>query len=164
MDPILDKARAGQNWLEKLVNMIPGFSGYREKELRREADALQREHLAKLLEQCKRPLNDAAAALSRTDLDAINDVETAKKRLDKAIARVRHADRGYGGFFDAVKVDEAMLDRVYQFDLALLENVEAIRARAGELRDRQALVALIAAIDAIDSQLNEREALLSGAK
>lgn len=164
MDPILDKARAGQNWLEKLVNMIPGFSGYREKELRREADALQREHLAKLLEQCKRPLNDAAAALSRTDLDAINDVETAKKRLDKAIARVRHADRGYGGFFDAVKVDEAMLDRVYQFDLALLENVQAIRARAGELRDRQALVALIAAIDAIDSQLNEREALLSGAK
>lgn len=164
MDPILDKARAGQNWLEKLVNMIPGFSGYREKELRREADALQREHLAKLLEQCKRPLNDAAAALSRTDLDAINDVETAKKRLDKAIARVRHADRGYGGFFDAVKVDEAMLDRVYQFDLALLENVEAIRARASELRDRQALVALIAAIDAIDSQLNEREALLSGAK
>jgi hypothetical protein len=164
MDPILDKARAGQNWLEKLVNMIPGFSGYREKELRREADALQREHLAKLLEQCKRPLNDAAAALSRTDLDAINDVETAKKRLDKAIARVRHADRGYGGFFDAVKVDEAMLDRVYQFDLALLENVQAIRARAGELRDRQALLALIAAIDAIDSQLNEREALLSGAK
>lgn len=164
MDPILDKARAGQNWLEKLVNMIPGFSGYREKELRREADALQREHLAKLLEQCKRPLNDAAAALSRTDLDAINDVETAKKRLDKAIARVRHADRGYGGFFDAVKVDEAMLDRVYQFDLALIENVEAIRARAGELRDRPALVALIAAIDAIDSQLNEREALLSGAK
>jgi hypothetical protein len=164
MDPILDKARAGQNWLEKLVNMIPGFSGYREKELRREADALQREHLAKLLEQCKRPLNDAAAALSRTDLDAINDVETAKKRLDKAIARVRHADRGYGGFFDAVKVDEAMLDRVYQFDLALLESVEAIRARAGELRDRQALVALIGAIDAIDNQLNEREALLSGAK
>jgi hypothetical protein len=164
MDPILDKARAGQNWLEKLVNMIPGFSGYREKELRREADALQREHLAKLLEQCKRPLNDAATALSRTDLDAINDVETAKKRLDKAIARVRHADRGYGGFFDAVKVDEAVLDRVYQFDLALLENVEAIRARAAELRDRPALVALIASIDAIDSQLNEREALLSGAK
>lgn len=164
MDPILDKARAGQNWLEKIANMIPGFSGYRDKELRRDADALQREHLAKLLEQCKRPLNDAAAALSRTDLDAINDVETAKKRLDKAIARIRHADRGYAGFFDAVKVDEAMLERVYQFDLGLIENVDAIRARAGALTDRQSLVALIAAVDAVGAQLDERDALLSGAK
>ena len=46
MDPILDKARAGQSSLEQLVNSIPGFKGYREKELRRDADRLQREYLA----------------------------------------------------------------------------------------------------------------------
>ena len=43
---ILDKARAGQNVLEQIANAIPGFKGYREKELRRDADRLEREHLA----------------------------------------------------------------------------------------------------------------------
>ena len=45
-------------------------------------------------------------------LDAINDVETARKRLDKVAARIRYADRGYGGFFDAVKISDAVLDAI----------------------------------------------------
>src|SRR6185436_13358608 len=116
MEPILDKARAAQNLLERIANKIPGFKGYRERELRRDADKLQREHLASLLEQTKGVLNDAAAAATRGGgLDVINDIETARKRLDKVIARIRYADRGYAGFFDAVKVDEAVLERVYEF-------------------------------------------------
>ena len=39
MDPILDKARAGQNALERLMNSIPGFKGYREKDLRRQQES-----------------------------------------------------------------------------------------------------------------------------
>jgi hypothetical protein len=39
-------------------------------------------------------------------VDAINDVEAARQRLDRVAARVRYAERGYSGFFDAVKVDE----------------------------------------------------------
>ena len=34
---ILDAARGGQNVLERLMNLLPGFRGYREKELRRDA-------------------------------------------------------------------------------------------------------------------------------
>src|SRR5688500_8850900 len=129
MDPILDKARSAQNLLERLANKIPGFKGYRERELRRDADKAQREHLASLLEQTKGVLNDVSAAATRGggSLDVINDVETARKRLDKVIARVRYADRGYSGFFDTIKVDEALLERVYQFDLGLLAGVEEVQ-------------------------------------
>src|SRR5262249_13124363 len=127
MDPILDKARAGQNALERLMNSIPGFKGYRERDLRRDADRLQREHLAVRLEEVKKALNRIAADLSRGgDLDVINDVETARKRLDKVANRVRYAERGYSGFFDAVKVDETVLARVYQFDMGLLEDVDGV--------------------------------------
>src|SRR6266436_8844037 len=129
MDPILDKARAGQNALERLMNSIPGFKGYREKVLRRDADRLQREHLALRLEQGKKALNRIAADISRGgDLDVINDVETARKRLDKVANRLRYAERGYSGFFDAVKVDETVLAKVYELDLSLLEGIEAVRA------------------------------------
>ena len=165
MDPILDKARAGQNFLEKIMNAIPGFKGYREKELRRDADRLQREHLAQRLDANKRALNEAANAATRSgSLDVINDIETARKRLDKVANRIRYADRGYGGFFDTVKVDEAMLERVYQFDLRLLEGVETVAAAAANASDADGMKALVAHIDALDAQMADREAILSGVK
>jgi hypothetical protein len=166
MDRILDKARGAQNTLEHLANAIPGFSGYRERDLRRTADGLQREHMASRLEGTKKALNDLSAAASRTGAwDVVTDIETARKRLDKVVARIRFADRGYSGFFDAVKVDEATLDRVYEFDLGLLQNVEAIVGASGEAAQapsgpKAALQSLIGAIDALDTRLGERDALL----
>jgi hypothetical protein len=167
MDPILDKARAGQNALEQIANAVPGFKGYREKELRRDADSLQREHLASRLEQSKKALDGLAAAASRTGaLDVINDIETAKKRLDKVVARIRYADRGYSGFFDTIKVDDGALDRVYRFDLSLLGGVDevpaAAAAAAGAPNVAQAVQAMIAKLDALDAVLSERESILSG--
>ena len=154
---ILDKARAGQNALEGIANAIPGFKGYRDKELRRDADRLEREHLAGQLEACKKGLNDAAAAASRSGaLDSINDIETARKRLDKVVARIRYADRGYSGFFDTVKVDEAALARVYEFDMGLVEDANGIAAAGNDVK------AMIARLDAMDGRLSEREAILSG--
>ncbi len=166
---ILDNARAGQNFLEKLANAIPGFKGYRERDLRRDADKLQREHLATQLDGCKKSLNDIANAATRVGaLDAINDVETARKRIDKVANRVRYAERGYSGFFDTVKIDEAALERVYQFDLALVQAVDALRTAANQAPvapDVPAAVrALIAQIDALDTALEERETILSGIK
>jgi len=169
MDPILDKARAGQNVLEQIVNAIPGFSGYRERERRRDADRLQREYLATRLDDCKRSLNDAASAAARRGaLDAINDIETARKRLDRVANRIRFADRGYSGFFDAVKIDESTLARVYSFDLGLLEGVDAVRTAAqasvAAADPRAAMGTLVASLDALDASLADREAMLAGVK
>jgi hypothetical protein len=160
---ILDKARAGQNFLEQLANAIPGFKGYRDKELRRDADKLEREHLASQLEQCKKTLDQVSRDITRSgSLDAMNDVETARKKLDKAVARIRYADRGYAGFFDAIKVDEQALERVYQFDLGLLSDVQAVRG-AAQLGDAKAAVAgMNASLDALDTRLADREQILSG--
>lgn len=161
---ILDKARAGQNFLEQIANAIPGFKGYREKELRRDADRLEREHLASELEGCKKALNRLASDATRSgSLDVINDVETARKRLDKVVARIRYADRGYAGFFDAIKLDERALERVYQFDLGLIADVQAVKGAADAGGDaKPALSGFIAAVDALDEHLADREQILSG--
>lgn len=169
MDRILDKARAGQNVLERIANAIPGFKGYREKELRRDADRLQREHLADRLDEVKKPLSAIASWATRNAaLDLINDVETARKRLDRVVNRIRYADRGYAGFFDTVKVDEAMLGRVYEFDLSLLGSVDRIHRAAEQATAgtdvKAGLDATIAEIDALDSVLGERESILKGVK
>ena len=165
---LLNKIQSGQNALERIASAIPGFTGYRERERRREADRIAREHLAARIEESKRDLDTLAANASRVGaLEAINGIETARKRTDKVAARLRYADRGYSGFFDAIKVDEAALDRVYQFDLALVNGVEEARAAAkaagvaaGGISP--ALEALVGKLDALDAALGEREQLLSG--
>jgi hypothetical protein len=167
---LVDKIQGGQNFLEKIASMIPGFKGYRDKERRREADRISREHLAVLLEGSKKDLDTLASNASRVGaLDAINDIETARKRLDKVAARIRYADRGYAGFFDAIKIDDGVLDRVYRFDLALLTGVEEAResartagAAAGGVGP--ALQDFIGRLDALDDALGEREQILSGVK
>jgi hypothetical protein len=168
MEPILDKARAGQNALEKIANAIPGFRGYREKELRRDADRLQREFVASRLDENKKALNEMANAATRSgDLGVINDIEAVRKRLDKVAARVRYADRGYAGFFDTVKVDEAALARVYDIDLGLIQGVEAVEAAAkgsGATSVKETVAAMAAGIDALDAQMTDREAVLNGLK
>jgi len=167
---LVDKIQEGQNFLEKIASAIPGFKGYRAKERRRDADRISREHMATVLEGAKKDLDTLSANASRVgELDAINDIETARKRLDKVAARIRYADRGYAGFFDAVKVDDAVLERVYRFDLALLGGVEEAReasraagAAAGGVGP--ALQGFIARLDALDGALAEREQILSGVK
>jgi hypothetical protein len=167
---LVDKIQGGQNFLERIASMIPGFKGYRDKERRREADRISREHMAATLEAAKKDLDTLSANASRVGaLDAINDIETGRKRLDKVAARIRYADRGYAGFFDAVKVDDGVLDRVYQFDLALLTGVEEAResaraagAAAGGVGP--ALQVFIGNLDALDEALGEREQILSGVK
>ncbi len=160
---MLDKARAAQNAAERLANQVPGFKGYRERELRRDADQLTREHLAGRLEGLKQPLAELSVEISRSgDLSGINRIETARKRLDATIARIRYANRGYHGFFDAIKVDEAALGRVYDLDLALLDGVGAILGtQASRVPDVETL---IENLDALGTRLGEREAILGGFK
>lgn len=164
MDRIHDTARGGQNVLERLMNALPGFKGYREKELRRDADRILRDHLAARLDLLKKPLNDAAAAATRSGaLDAINDIETARKRLDRVSNRIRYADRGYAPLFAVLKIDDAALARVYAFDVALIEGVDAIATASAPAGEGGAAVkAMIAEIDALDARLSDRESVLRG--
>jgi len=90
------------------------------------------------------------------------------KRLDKVASRIRYAERGYSGFFDAVKVDETVLAKVYQFDMGLIEDVDGVRAAAAAAAQagdaRAAVQDLIGRIDALDARLSDRENVLRGIK
>ena len=44
-----EAAREQRNWLERLGALIPGFKGYQDRELRRDVDRMQREHISREL-------------------------------------------------------------------------------------------------------------------
>ena len=67
-----------------------------------------------------------------------NRSDRVLKKLDQVENRVRFASYGYAGFFDAVKIEEPQLERIYRFDLSLVEKVEEFERRARELAAKSA--------------------------
>ncbi len=125
----------GRNWLERLSSKIPGYSGYVDRERRRDIDKLHREHLADRLRALKSPLTDVIRELTGSGrLFEVGPVDAAIKRLDHLENRVRFASYGYAGFFDVVKIEQQQLDSIYQFDLALVDHVDKIEAKLAELK------------------------------
>jgi hypothetical protein len=128
-----------RNWLEKLGDKIPGYSGYVAKERRRDVDKLHREHLAERLRATKQPVSDLVRELSATGrLFEVGPLDRVSKKIDQIENRVRFASYGYAGFFDVVKIQEAQLDAIYRFDLALVEKVEELERQARTLSERGA--------------------------
>lgn len=129
MADIYDKIKDSQGLLGKIAGMIPGFSGYMARETRRDADKILRETVAnRYSEQLSRISNLQVQLLSSGGIEWLDDVQDAATRLQRFIDMVKTAAYGYSGLFDAVKVNEAELVKLYQFDLALLENVSKVAA------------------------------------
>jgi hypothetical protein len=127
-------ARARRNALERLGEQIPGFRGFQDRELRREVDRLQREHLAGELGRVKAGLRERARAyVDRGQLGVMAGFDRLDRQLDGLSQAVRFADYGAAGFFDPVKVGEPELGRLYEFDLALLGEVGALASAVAAL-------------------------------
>lgn len=120
--------------LEKLTKKLPGYKGYKDKELRREADKLLRVQVAgKLDEQRKRLAELQVELISGAQIEFLDDIERAVMKLQLLIDRVKTASYGYAGLFDAVKVKEDELDRLYEFDSKLLDLVDQIAAAVDKI-------------------------------
>ena len=128
MTDLYEQIKGDRGRIESFVGKFPGYKGYKEKEMRREADKMLREALARRLEEQWRRLPDIQKQLlSGGQIQWLDDVEGATMKLQTFIDRLKTASYGYAGFFDAVRVKEDELDQLYNFDMALDEHVDAIR-------------------------------------
>ncbi len=161
---------AERNFLESLVRRVPGFKGYLEREYRRESDELQRNWLAKRLQRAKRAIDELARQLAdAAAIDALLPIERLRARLDRLLGRIRGAMQGYSGFFNLVRIDVPLLDRVYQHDAALDEKIDAFAQTADQLpgkRDQAsaAVAELMGQLDEIERHWDAREDMLKGVK
>lgn len=115
------------NLLERIAAFIPGFRGYKEKEIRRESDKLIRNHLYLKLSHEKTDLRAIEQKLAdRRYFDVLVGMDRLLAKMDRVVEKVNHAPEGYSGFFDAVKVREDSLDRMIAFDSKLIDGVAAL--------------------------------------
>lgn len=163
MGDLRDRVRHDENAVQKLADKIPGFKGYHEQEIRRSADKLLRDHLAGLLDQIRQRLFRFQGELkSRGEFKPMTDLDRLGRRLVRARDRIEHASYGYAGFLDAAKIGPEQLDRLYDYDLALEENIAAIDQAARTFTNSasgdydETIAALGVTIDELSRMIDDR--------
>jgi hypothetical protein len=120
--------------IDRLLDTIPGYGGYRDKERRRESDRRIREHLALDYGQLTDRLSRLATRIAEErQLQAIQLVDKPRQRLSSFVDRVRTATYGYAGLFSDNPVDENALDQIAAFDQALNDQVPVLDEMIGQL-------------------------------
>jgi hypothetical protein len=156
MPDFSDKVRS---FIEKMIRWVPGYTGYADKESRRNTDKLLRMHLAAKLEESKTAFDSMVSGLSQKPeaLDILNTAGSVTKLLEKLVDRLKLADYGYAGFFDGQKIMEPQLDALYKFDQELAVAITAIRNKVTTLTpDQASLFSLLSDLQAFDATLNAR--------
>lgn len=154
--------------LEEIALQIPGYAGYMQKEARRDADRAARTHLAATLKKAREVVEAVKKKTAAGgDLSSLTALESSTNGLARLISRVQNADSGYSGFFDAVQVDESMLDRVILLDHSLISEAGAVESAAQAVSGSSdvpgALGVVTEAVGRFESAFDRRRSMLKGA-
>jgi len=118
-------AQRADNWIDKIAKLIPGYSGYKAKEQRRDTDRALRQTIVSRLDDRRMIVDRVIAECSRQmKFDALEPLEALRRRLQLLSDAIRYAPAGYSGFFDTMQVKEADLELIYGHDLRVREEVE----------------------------------------
>jgi hypothetical protein len=165
-----------ETWAERtasrLMNSIPGYTGYKDKESRRDADRVVRDRLAAALansaDRVERVATNLANARRIAEVGAVNDAAGSIRHLRDRIAT---ASYGYGGLFSNRDIDAPVLDQIRLFDESLLSGAGEIDKAAGALEHlaegggdlKIGLTAIGAAVSSLSERFHGRNAVIETA-
>ena len=134
MTDLFDQVEEGRDPIKKLAAKIPGFKGYIERQDRRAADKMLRTLIAeKFVHHWKQVGVLQQDLASAGEIMFLDDLEKAAIKIQTFKDKIENASYGYSSFFDAVKINEEELNKLYEFDLALLALDEEFGAAIGNV-------------------------------
>ncbi len=157
-----------RNLIESIMRWIPGFSGYLEREYRRDSDSMSRRWLADRLDKAKPSLDELVQTMtSNGQLDGLDGIDRFRSKLDHMVGRFRSAPHGYSGFFDYVRIREEELNDVYVLDASMFQTVDELAAQIETVAETpDETVAKLADVTKklaeVDRQFDKRADILNG--
>jgi len=135
MADIRQRVEEDQGILKKIQSFIPGFRGYRKREDLRDADKMLRMQLAEKLGKQRNGLEECRGMIMQgggyKDLDLIGGLISHFKKVEGLVA---HAETGYSGLVADINIREDEMNRLYEFDAAMLDHIVAISASIESLK------------------------------
>lgn len=126
-DQIFGNVHGDMDFFKKILDKIPGFKGYVERQARRDSDKILRDTIFQRFRELEGRVSDLQREfISGGELMYIDDLEQSAIRLRTFADRIRTAPRGYSSLFEAVKIGEAELQKLYEYDFALMEKTDEV--------------------------------------
>ncbi len=157
--------------LEKILDRIPGFSGYRKREKIREDDRIIRSYIVSILENAIKYIEDAQASLVDINYDRAVALDNLLRRLRLLTDKIRWAPHGYQPHYYIVKIEEQDLEKLRSVDAEIIGLVEQLagiaskiadKAASGQVPDPRDLGGVNDLIKKIHGLLEERNKILMG--
>jgi len=169
----LQRVQESEKLLEKIMLVVPGFSGYKKREQRREADKIIRNFLHSKLQEARNDLQDVYTAVAESEQSKeLEQIDKLLAVFDRVSERVNHASYGYSGFFDAIKIEEPELDRMIAFDTQLVDGAKGLAERVKNVKTAvdakrfenfgEGLSELRKAVEDFDRTFDERKEAIAG--
>jgi len=160
----MDTPKGFSDRVERWLARIPGVRTYRDREHRREADKRLREHIAARLLEARSGLTRTTLEMSKKgQLGPLAELDRLSSRMQQMADTIRYASYGYAGIFDMEKVREEELDRLYTFDLSLMDDLEGIQSKVEELSPQnppekwdRAIEEAVHFLDALEKKFRQR--------
>ncbi len=147
-----------RNKLEQMMKNVPGFGDYQEREKRRDTDKIQRTFVAETLAKIRLAFLNTGEILLKNNLHGLlADTDRVSKIFDRIGDKIRYASYGYTGLFDVVKIDKQDLDMLIDFDISLIEYVQAVDLAVQKLNDDSGENEIAANIKEVEKALKELE-------
>ena len=159
--------------MDRFLNSIPGYAGYRSKEKRRESDRLIRERLAEDYGRLADRLGRLATRYAdQRDLTAVRQINKPHTRLVTFRDRLRSATYGYAPLFSDTVIDERALDQIAAFDRSLGEGLEPLEreiaavesAAPGTAEFTSAIQSLETAVEGLHERFAGRDEVMTSGK
>lgn len=170
---LYEEAKEERSLFERILSELPGFRGYKEKELRRESDKLIRNRTYSELEKARADLKDVFQKLSTYNVhEALTDMDHLLMRFDRVAEKINHASYGYAGFFNILKIQEEKLDKMIVFDVGLITQVKEIVDESESLKKeavkgvfehaKERLQKLEELLESLEETFDKREEIILG--
>ena len=136
MPDVRRKVEEDRGLLKKIQLIIPGYRGYRIREDLRDSDKIMRLELAKRLalqrDQLEESRKDLVEAMPMAkEVTTLGGVINQYKKVE---GLVKFSETGYSGLVTDVRFDIDELNRIYDYDYSVLENVHFIDQAIGDFK------------------------------
>ena len=133
-ETVTDKSISDRGLFERAALYIPGYRGYRNRNIRREVDKEVRREVVRSLTDCKTDLSNIQRNIvANGDIDNAKECDRVRTKTDTYLKRIESAEAGYSGIWEAVKTLDAELKAVVEWDAKLLEGAADLKALTKKL-------------------------------
>lgn len=116
-----------QNLLDKIGLLLPGYSGYSNREAKRNSDKKLRDNISLVIQNCETIIiSHQQYLIFKSNMALCKEWEITRKAINTLFSKVKLTTHGESSFFSENQLKDDELEEIYSFDIEISEKTAII--------------------------------------